>query len=177
MYPACAQVMRKFTGSYRSYAPMLLLIGTDDEEVKPERCAQISEIAERNGSDWQFVLYPVWSIPTTRPRASANPWRPTSWRPRTANNARKPSSGNSSRVDGSGCRSQIIPAFSQREKEQGIRFSICVNLRHLRMNLASLIERPHRSGRFALRTPLVRGDTQWCAQADFQRADTYFPRA
>jgi dienelactone hydrolase len=58
MYPACAQVMRKFTGSYRSYAPMLVLIGTDDEEVNPERCARLSEIAERNGSDWQFVLYP-----------------------------------------------------------------------------------------------------------------------
>lgn len=58
MYPACAQVMRFFSESYKSYAPMLLLIGTDDEEVKPERCAQISEIAKRNGSDWQFVLYP-----------------------------------------------------------------------------------------------------------------------
>ena len=57
MYPACAQVMRQFP-EYKSYAPMLLLIGTDDEEVKPERCAQISEIAKRNGSDWQFVLYP-----------------------------------------------------------------------------------------------------------------------
>lgn len=58
MYPACAQVMRQFSESYKSYAPMLLLIGTDDEEVKPERCAQISDIAKRNGSDWQFVLYP-----------------------------------------------------------------------------------------------------------------------
>ena len=56
MYPGCAQVMRQFS-EYKSYAPMLLLIGTDDEEVKPERCAQLSEIARRNGSDWQFVLY------------------------------------------------------------------------------------------------------------------------
>ncbi|SFU80460.1 carboxymethylenebutenolidase [Polaromonas sp. YR568] len=58
MYPACAQVMRRYTQTYRSYAPMLVLIGTDDEEVNPERCARLSEIAERNGSDWQFVLYP-----------------------------------------------------------------------------------------------------------------------
>jgi len=58
MYPACGQVMRKFAGSYRSYAPMLLLIGTDDEEVNPERCERLSELAVRNGSDWQFVLYP-----------------------------------------------------------------------------------------------------------------------
>lgn len=58
MYPACGQVMRKFTSAYRSYAPMLLLIGTDDEEVNPERCERLSEIAVRNGSDWQFVLYP-----------------------------------------------------------------------------------------------------------------------
>ena len=58
MYPACGQVMRRYPQTYRSYAPMLLLIGTDDEEVNPERCARLSEIAERNGSDWQFVLYP-----------------------------------------------------------------------------------------------------------------------
>jgi len=58
MYPACTQVIQHYTDSYKAYAPLLLLIGTDDEEVKPERCAQISDIAKRNGSDWEFVLYP-----------------------------------------------------------------------------------------------------------------------
>lgn len=58
MYPACTQVIQHFTESYKAYAPLLLLIGTDDEEVKPEKCAQISDIAKRNGSEWEFVLYP-----------------------------------------------------------------------------------------------------------------------
>jgi dienelactone hydrolase len=99
MYPACAQVMRRFTSSYRSYAPMLLLIGTDDEEVNPERCAQLSGIAERNGSDWQFVLYPGVEHSYDTPTRKRESVQANKLAARTASSARKSSSGNSSRVE------------------------------------------------------------------------------
>lgn len=57
MYPACTQVTRHYAGDYATYTPLLLLIGSDDEEVRPENCRILAEDAKDNGSDVEFVLY------------------------------------------------------------------------------------------------------------------------
>ncbi len=57
MYPACTQVARHYAGDYATYTPLLLLIGSDDEEVRPENCRILADDAKDNGSDVEFVLY------------------------------------------------------------------------------------------------------------------------
>lgn len=50
--------MREHYGSaYRTYAPTLLLIGSEDEEVKPAHCRQLAQTAQANGSAFDLVLY------------------------------------------------------------------------------------------------------------------------
>jgi len=58
MYPACTQVQDHYGTSYRSYAPVLLLIGSADEEVRPASCENLAAVAKANGSLLDFVLYP-----------------------------------------------------------------------------------------------------------------------
>lgn len=57
IYPACTQVIEHYGKSYKTYASVLLLIGSRDQEVKPENCARVAELARSNGSQFEFVLY------------------------------------------------------------------------------------------------------------------------
>ncbi len=55
VYPACTPVTRYYGGNYRAYAPVLLLIGTQDEEVSYANCEKLAQ-ASRSG-DVEFVRY------------------------------------------------------------------------------------------------------------------------
>jgi carboxymethylenebutenolidase len=57
LYPACTQVRNHYGRRYRTYAPLVLLIGTDDEEVSPTSCAALARTARANGSQVEMVLY------------------------------------------------------------------------------------------------------------------------
>jgi carboxymethylenebutenolidase len=57
IYPACTQVHDHYRGGYRTYAPLLLLLGTHDAEVKPASCRALAEVARGNGSALELVLY------------------------------------------------------------------------------------------------------------------------
>lgn len=57
VYPACTQVIARYGRQYRTYAPVMLLIGTHDEEVKPANCAELARLAKANGSDLEIVVY------------------------------------------------------------------------------------------------------------------------
>lgn len=57
IYPACTQVSAHYGSGYKSYAPLILLIGTRDEEVKPANCAALAKAAKANGSNLEIVLY------------------------------------------------------------------------------------------------------------------------
>jgi len=57
VYPACTQVSAHYGGGYKSYAPVILLIGTRDEEVKPANCLTLARVAKANGSNLEIVLY------------------------------------------------------------------------------------------------------------------------
>jgi carboxymethylenebutenolidase len=55
-YPGCA--MDAVKGEYHSYAPVLLLIAADDEEVSPKRCEQFAKRAVDAGSPLESHVYP-----------------------------------------------------------------------------------------------------------------------
>ena len=55
VYPACTPVTRHYGASYRSYAPVLLLIGTEDEEVSFRNCEKLGAASRRG--DVEFVRY------------------------------------------------------------------------------------------------------------------------
>jgi dienelactone hydrolase len=55
-YPGCG--MDAVKGEYRGYAPILLLIAAEDEEVSPKRCEEFAKRARATGSQLQTVLYP-----------------------------------------------------------------------------------------------------------------------
>jgi carboxymethylenebutenolidase len=55
VYPACRGVARHYGEPYRTYAPLLLLIGTEDEEVSFSQCEAFAQRA-REG-DVTFVRY------------------------------------------------------------------------------------------------------------------------
>lgn len=55
VYPACRGVGRHYGEPYRTYAPLLLLIGTEDEEVSYPQCESFAKRA-RDG-DVTFVRY------------------------------------------------------------------------------------------------------------------------
>ena len=55
-YPGCG--MDAVKGEYRSYAPILLLIAADDEEVSPKRCEQFAKRAVEAGSPLESHVYP-----------------------------------------------------------------------------------------------------------------------
>ena len=55
LYPACTPVAKNFGTNYRAYAPLLLLIGTQDEEVSYANCEKLAQ-GSRKG-DVEFVRY------------------------------------------------------------------------------------------------------------------------
>lgn len=57
VYPACTQVSDRYGNGYRTYAPVMLMIGTQDEEVKPANCLTLARAAKANGSNLEIVLY------------------------------------------------------------------------------------------------------------------------
>jgi dienelactone hydrolase len=57
LYPACTPVTEHYGRQYRTYAPVLLLIGDADEEVKPANCAVLANYAVAHGSDFDYVSY------------------------------------------------------------------------------------------------------------------------
>jgi carboxymethylenebutenolidase len=56
-YPACRLKGRFDDEPFRPYAPMLVLHGTDDEEVSHRRCADLVERSQDNGGDLAIELY------------------------------------------------------------------------------------------------------------------------
>ena len=56
VYPACGRLANQYGATYRSYAPVLLLIGTEDEEVSFSRCEKFAQ-SSRAG-DVEFIRYP-----------------------------------------------------------------------------------------------------------------------
>jgi carboxymethylenebutenolidase len=55
-YPGCG--MEAIQGRYVSYAPILMLIAADDEEVSPKRCEEFAARARAAGSNLEPVEYP-----------------------------------------------------------------------------------------------------------------------
>ena len=55
-YPGCG--MDAIKGAYHAYAPMLLMIAGDDEEVSPKRCEEFAKRARADGNDLEVVVYP-----------------------------------------------------------------------------------------------------------------------
>ena len=45
-------------GSYRSYAPILLMIAAEDEEVSPKRCEDFAKRAKAAGSKLELIVFP-----------------------------------------------------------------------------------------------------------------------
>ena len=56
VYPACTPVTKYYGNRYVSYAPVLLLIGTEDEEVSFRNCEKLA--AGARSGDVTFVRYP-----------------------------------------------------------------------------------------------------------------------
>ena len=71
VYPACTPVTKFFGSNYRTYAPLLLLIGTQDEEVSYPNCEKLAQ-GSRTG-DVEFVRYPgaTHSYDTPIPKRTA----------------------------------------------------------------------------------------------------------
>jgi len=57
VYPACTRISGHYGPQYNTYAPLLLLIGTHDEEVNPASCVGLARTAKANGSNFEIVLY------------------------------------------------------------------------------------------------------------------------
>ena len=55
-YPGCG--MDAIKGSYHAYAPILMMIGSADEEVSPKRCEDFAQRARAAGSDLKAIVYP-----------------------------------------------------------------------------------------------------------------------
>ena len=71
VYPACTPVTRHYGQHYRSYAPVLLLIGTEDEEVSYRNCEKLAQSGRSGGVE--FVRYPgaTHSYDTPNPKRTA----------------------------------------------------------------------------------------------------------
>jgi dienelactone hydrolase len=55
-YPGCG--MDAVKGQYHSYAPVLMLLAANDEEVNPKICEEFAQRAKEAGSPLQFHVYP-----------------------------------------------------------------------------------------------------------------------
>lgn len=73
LYPGCTPVTRHYGNVYRSYAPLLLLIGTEDEEVSYRNCEKLAQAAA--GGALTFVRYEgathSYDTPTAKRKAVA----------------------------------------------------------------------------------------------------------
>jgi len=54
-YPGCG--MDAVKGEYRNYAPLLMMLASEDEEVSPQICQKFAEKAKRSGADLDVVVY------------------------------------------------------------------------------------------------------------------------
>lgn len=54
-YPSCRTQLR--ADDYTPYAPILILSGSDDDEVSPRVCGEFSRAARARGAPIEFVLY------------------------------------------------------------------------------------------------------------------------
>jgi carboxymethylenebutenolidase len=54
-YPGCT-VQRK-QADYKPYAPLLLLVAADDDEVSPKVCTALAAQLKQGGSDFDWVMY------------------------------------------------------------------------------------------------------------------------
>ena len=63
VYPACTPVSKHYGSRYQTYAPLMLLIGTEDEEVSVAKCEKLvgdspsSALNNADGGDLIFVRY------------------------------------------------------------------------------------------------------------------------
>jgi len=55
-YPGCG--MDAIKGAYHNYAPLLLMIAGNDEEVSPERCEKFAKSAKADGDTIKVIVYP-----------------------------------------------------------------------------------------------------------------------
>ncbi len=56
-YPGCG-LHERYRNSYKPYAPVLMFIGTDDEEVSPKSCEQLAGWGKDAGGDIDLISYP-----------------------------------------------------------------------------------------------------------------------
>lgn len=56
-YPGCGLKKRFEAKGWKPYAPVMLLIGTDDEEVSPKSCASLVKRSQRLGGQVQMITY------------------------------------------------------------------------------------------------------------------------
>ncbi len=54
-YPGCG--IDAIKEDYRNYAPLVMMLGSADEEVSPERCQKWAAKAKKSGSEIQVILY------------------------------------------------------------------------------------------------------------------------
>ena len=73
VYPGCTPVTKHYGHDYRSYAPVLLLIGTEDEEVSYRNCEKLASANRTAGGDLEFVSYAgaTHSYDTPTPKRTA----------------------------------------------------------------------------------------------------------
>lgn len=55
LYPGCSEQEKQ---DYRPYAPLLMLLASEDEEVSPAVCQRMAEQVIARGADLAFVIYP-----------------------------------------------------------------------------------------------------------------------
>ncbi|MBM4263421.1 MAG: dienelactone hydrolase family protein [Deltaproteobacteria bacterium] len=55
-YPGCR--IQRDQADYKPYAPMLMLVASDDDEVSPQVCATLAEHIKTRGADIEFFMYP-----------------------------------------------------------------------------------------------------------------------
>lgn len=55
-YPGCG--MDAIKRRYVSYSPVLMMIGSADEEVSPKRCEEFAQKARASGSNLELMVYP-----------------------------------------------------------------------------------------------------------------------
>ena len=89
-YPGCG--MDAIKGIYHAYAPILMMLAGDDEEVSPQRCEEFAKKARNDGDDLKVVVYPGASHNFDDPSQSKQSNPQTAKQPRKLIVARRPSS-------------------------------------------------------------------------------------
>lgn len=54
-YPSCREQQRQ--GDYRPYAPLLMLVAADDDEVSPRICQEFAAVLKSHGASVELVTY------------------------------------------------------------------------------------------------------------------------